>query len=110
MWRHIIGIIVLACVLSARRAAAGDTPVLETPVTPAPASPPKQRAIAGRCTGAIKIDGKLDEADWRDAARQSGFWQRHPNEAQPPEHDTQFSVLYDDDALFVAIRANDAQP
>lgn len=39
-----------------------------------------------------------------------GFWQREPDEGAPPSEDTAFRVLYDDDALYIAIRAHDRAP
>ena len=65
---------------------------------------------ASRRVGTVAIDGRLDETAWS-AARASGqFWQREPNEGAPVQQDTEFRVLYDDDAIYVGVRAVDDQP
>jgi hypothetical protein len=68
------------------------------------------RAHATRRTSAITVDGKLDDAAWSAATRQGGFTQRIPKDGAPPSHDTQFSVVYDDDAIYVAVWAHDSDP
>jgi hypothetical protein len=68
------------------------------------------RARAARRTSAVQLDGRLDDAAWSDAPSTRGFWQRFPNEGQPPSLDTEFRVLYDDDALYVGVRAMDDEP
>jgi hypothetical protein len=68
------------------------------------------RASAHRRIGAIVIDGRLDEPAWRDCAFERGFVQRFPDPGAPPVHDTKFCVAFDDDAIYVAVRAADDQP
>ncbi|TPV96539.1 MAG: carbohydrate binding family 9 domain-containing protein [Myxococcales bacterium FL481] len=60
--------------------------------------------------GAIRIDGKLAEADWARARAATGFWQQQPQEGEPPRFQTEFRVLYDAEALYVGIRAYDPDP
>jgi len=67
-------------------------------------------AAAIRRSGAIDIDGKLDEPAWAQAPVSSGFWQRFPDEGKAPEQATEFRVLYDDAALYVGVRAHDVAP
>ncbi len=56
------------------------------------------------------IDGKYDESAW-DAVDWSGdFVQRDPNDGGPPSQNTEFKILYDDDNLYVVIRAFDSVP
>jgi hypothetical protein len=76
----------------------------------ADAPAPLSRAHAVRRTTAITIDGKLDEAAWSSATKQGGFTQRFPKDGVAASHDTQFSVLYDDHAIYVAVWAHDAHP
>ncbi|HEX3759943.1 MAG TPA: DUF5916 domain-containing protein [Kofleriaceae bacterium] len=71
---------------------------------------PVVRAHATRRTGAISIDGRLDEAAWADAPKHSGFIQRFPKDATPPSVDTRFAIVYDDDAIYVGVWADDPQP
>lgn len=68
------------------------------------------RAHAARRAGSISIDGKLDEPVWAAAERQSGFIQRFPKDGVKASHDTQFALLYDDDAIYVAVWADDPEP
>lgn len=56
------------------------------------------------------IDGKLDDPAWEKAEWQGDFIQREPYEGEKPSQATMFRILYDDKNLYVAIRANDAEP
>jgi hypothetical protein len=71
---------------------------------------PGVRAHAVRRTGAIAIDGRLDEPAWQAAPVQRGFVQRFPSDAAAPTVDTRFAILYDDEAVFVAVWADDPRP
>ena len=71
---------------------------------------PAVRAHAMRRTGSISIDGQLDEADWAAAPKQGGFVQRFPKDASKPSLETRFAVLYDDEAIFVGVWADDPRP
>ena len=72
--------------------------------------PSSARAHAVRRAGSISIDGKLDEAAWQAAPKQGSFTQRFPKDGAKPTLDTQFSVLYDDEALYIAVWADDPEP
>jgi hypothetical protein len=80
------------------------------PLARADALAPSVRAQAVRRSGAISVDGKLDEASWTAAPRQSGFVQRFPKDASKPSVETHFSIQYDDEAIFVGVWADDPQP
>ncbi len=57
-----------------------------------------------------KIDGKLDDPCWATQGEwQDHFTQREPHEGQPGSQPTQFKILYDDQYLYVAIRAFDSE-
>jgi hypothetical protein len=71
---------------------------------------PSVRAHAVRRAGTIAIDGQLDEASWAAAPRQTGFVQRFPKDATKPSAETHFAILYDDEAIFVGVWADDPQP
>ena len=79
---------------------------------PAPSTitvaPRSMRAV--RRTTPIVIDGKLDEAAWATAEPTSDFTQAYPKPGVVAPDQTQVRVLYDDDALYVAIRLFDAHP
>jgi uncharacterized protein DUF5916/cellulose/xylan binding protein with CBM9 domain len=71
---------------------------------------PGVRAHAVRRAGAIAIDGRLDEDSWSAAPKHSGFVQRFPSDAAPPSLETRFAVLYDDEAIYVGVWADDPHP
>jgi hypothetical protein len=66
-------------------------------------------AIAG-AGEAIRIDGQLTERSWIDAASTGDFQQREPSEGAPATHPTEVRVLFDRDAVYVAVRAFDKEP
>ena len=76
----------------------------------ADASPAGARARAVRRAGPVTIDGRLDDAAWRDAPRHDGFTQRFPQEGAKASFETSFSVLYDDSAVYVGVWASDPEP
>src|SRR4051794_30335889 len=65
---------------------------------------------ASRATGAINIDGKLNEATWAAAVPSGEFMQSYPTVGGKPTDATEVRVLYDDDALYVGVRMFDARP
>jgi hypothetical protein len=78
----------------------------------AQAQPPAaaMHAHAQRATAAPVIDGQLDEPAWAAAPRQTGFTQRFPQDGAKPALETSFAVLYDDDAVYVGVWADDPEP
>src|SRR5690348_14254724 len=68
------------------------------------------RAHAVRRSSAILVDGRLDEIAWADAPRSSGFLQRFPADAAAPSLETRFAIVYDDDAIYVGVWADDPRP
>ena len=59
---------------------------------------------------AVRLDGELSEAAWTRAEPITGFVQRDPNEGAPPTFQTEARVLYDDAAIYVAVKAFDPEP
>lgn len=59
---------------------------------------------------AIRIDGRLNEAAWSQAALLTGFTQYQPTEGVPAVEPTDVYVLYAPDAIYFGIRASDSQP
>jgi hypothetical protein len=53
----------------------------------------------------LRIDGRLDDSVWRDAAVLTGFSQYQPVDRQPAADSTEVLVLYTDHAIYVGIRA-----
>ncbi|MBV9109961.1 MAG: carbohydrate binding family 9 domain-containing protein, partial [Gemmatimonadetes bacterium] len=58
----------------------------------------------------IHVDGKLDEAAWASAPATGDFTQSWPKPGDPATEKTEVRVLYDDDALYVGVRAFDQHP
>jgi hypothetical protein len=71
----------------------------------AQSSPP-----AGSVASAIRIDGELNEATWSTAEPITAFVQREPAEGAAPTYRTEARVAYDDNAIYIAVRAFDPQP
>jgi Domain of unknown function (DUF5916)/Carbohydrate family 9 binding domain-like len=72
---------------------------------------PKRKYTTKRNTGnPIVIDGKIDDEAWQTVSWSGGFIQRSPYEGKPPSQDTQIKILYDDENIYVGIRAFDTEP
>ncbi len=56
------------------------------------------------------IDGKLDDACWETGTWAGNFTQWVPNEGAKPSQPTELKVLFDDNNIYVAIRAFDFEP
>ncbi len=58
----------------------------------------------------ISIDGEIIESSWDAAEWGAGFIQLTPYENRPPSQPTKFKILYDNNFIYVAIRAVDSSP
>ncbi len=58
----------------------------------------------------IRIDGRLDEAVWRDVPALAGFIQNEPVEGQPVSERTEIRVLFDREALYIGAWLYDREP
>ncbi|MEO8451321.1 MAG: DUF5916 domain-containing protein [Gemmatimonadota bacterium] len=76
----------------------------------AAAQPQAKRAHAVRRTGDIKIDGRLDDAAWKNASFMSDFRQKEPVENGEPQDVTEVAFLYDERALYVGARLRSKSP
>ena len=56
---------------------------------------------------APRIDGRLDEKLWDNAAKVTELIQRLPREGQPATDDTEFLILYDKDFIYIGMRCAD---
>ena len=69
-----------------------------------PARPPERQALAApAASGAIRVDGVLDEPAWRDAPVASAFVLMSPREGQAPDESTTVRVLRDGDRIVFGI-------
>jgi hypothetical protein len=57
----------------------------------------------------VRLDGKIDEAIWKDAHILTDFTQHAPDEGAPATERTEVRVLYSKDSLFVGVRAFDSE-
>ena len=87
-----------------------------TPVRPTVASKPapgityngrehQLRVAPPRLTGDVTIDGKLDEPQWQQAARLTGFSQFAPSDGVPAADSTEILVWYSETAIYFGVRA-----
>ena len=58
----------------------------------------------------INIDGNFSETDWKTANWENQFIQYEPNEGKQPHQQTEFAILYDENNIYVAIKAIDKSP
>jgi len=65
---------------------------------------PQRQLASKRTTGSIKIDGKLDEAAWKEVEPATNFVEWRPNFGAVEQNDTRTEVylLYDNMAIYVA--------
>lgn len=89
----------------------------------APAALPAQTGPAGRPgqerprpvldaaprSGAIRLDGRLEEADWAAATPATEFTQQRPSEGAPASEKTEVRFLYDHEALYIGARMYDSE-
>ena len=69
-----------------------------------------QEVPATRASGAIQIDGVLDEADWSSAAAIETFTQLQPVAGAPASQRTVIRVLYDERMVYFGIEGRDTNP
>jgi hypothetical protein len=70
------------------------------------------RAIAARLPKgrAPKIDGRLEDEEWKLAGASGNFIQREPSFGAPSTERTEFKILYDDRKIYFAVWAYDSDP
>ena len=61
-------------------------------------------------TKAPEIDGLMNDSCWNKVEWKGDFIQTQPSENKPPSQQTEFKILYDDNNLYVFIRAFDTEP
>ncbi|HEX8696994.1 MAG TPA: DUF5916 domain-containing protein [Longimicrobium sp.] len=88
-------------------AAPAATPGAAPPATSTLPTPALRAAAA---SGAVHIDGRLDEAAWAAAEPAGGFVQQRPSPGAPATERTEVRVLYTADAILVGARMFDARP
>ena len=80
----------------------------------APAAGPEARAgrqiSAPRIGSPPVIDGRLDDAVWRDAAHVTDLYQRRPHDGLPATEATDIFLAYDSDSLYLGFHAHYSDP
>jgi hypothetical protein len=113
----VTGRVVRALAVPAALLSLGASPLAAQNSVPAP--PPSVTPVrasevasmrAARKDGEITLDGKLDETAWQRAESSRNFTQSWPNPGKPGTDPTEVRVVYDDDAIYVAVRAFDSRP
>ena len=68
----------------------------------------KKKLLALESTNPLRIDGVLDEADWKRLKPSPRFTQIEPFQGEVPNHDTEIKVLYDNKNLYFGIICYDS--
>ena len=96
--------------IAALAATAGTLPMAATAGAQAVAAPGPVRPSlrARRATGAIVLDGKLDEADWHAADSTASFRQVEPDHGSPSRFRSTVRVLFDEQFLYFGFWSADS--
>jgi hypothetical protein len=71
---------------------------------------PKKVYKAYRVDVAPDINGSFEDAVWQQGEWAGGFIQHEPYEDRPPSQPTEFKLAFDDQHIYVAVRALDSAP
>jgi len=112
---HAALLAVAAALLTIHPAAAQEMAATAVTTARAGATQPRaagapSRTIRAATATAIHVDGRLDEAAWATAPVANDFTQQGPDEGKPATERTEARVLWDGDAIYVAMRMYDAHP
>ena len=112
--RHVslLSLCTAATLLLAAERAAAQAPTNAARAVQRAIAPSTERRVmsAVRATSVPVIDGRFDDAAWRTASVGRDFVQRAPDVMQPATQRTEVRVLFDDAALYVAMRMFDSAP
>jgi hypothetical protein len=84
--------------------------VSTAPAQHRPGGPSPKRAVAVRLADNIAVDGELNDAAWQRARFLSDFEQKEPVQFAVPDERTEVAFMYDDAALYVALRMYSRDP
>ncbi len=73
-------------------------------------TPEMKLYTATRTTSPPTINGKLDDLAWQSGTWPDDFTQNQPFSGRPATQRTEFNILFDDNYLYVAIKAYDTSP
>ncbi|NNE42588.1 MAG: carbohydrate binding family 9 domain-containing protein, partial [Gemmatimonadetes bacterium] len=83
---------------------------VECPQGRVPHGAAPKRIVAQRAMDPIRVDGKLDEAVWRDAPASCGFLCWDPDRGRLPSEQTVFKVAYDEQAVYFGVACHENDP
>lgn len=69
----------------------------------------KRKYFTKRIKKAPIIDGKLDDVVWNQVEWGNHFTERDPDPDTPPSQQTKFKILYDEEYLYIGVRAYDSE-
>jgi len=72
--------------------------------------PEKKQYTATRITTPPFINGILDDEAWQSGTWAGDFTQNQPYSGRPESQRTEFKILFDDNNIYVAIKAYDTSP
>lgn len=106
------GALALAALLASAPAAAQQTDQdpSQTPTVVDLDRAPRPVALAARASGAITIDGILDDDAWAGAPVIDRFVQQMPNPGHPATERTEVRILYDDQYLYIGAEMFESDP
>src|SRR5438445_6181699 len=99
-----VPMLALMVVVQANGSPGGQAQLAGTPLAMA------NSVVARRAVAAVVIDGKDDDAVWREAPAITAFREFSPREDGPPRFATAAKVAYDDRNFYAFIRAFDPTP
>ena len=70
----------------------------------------RRRVTAVEARTPITVDGRLDEAVWREAVPAGGFVQAEPREGEPASEATDVRVAFDAEAIYLGVYCHDGEP
>jgi hypothetical protein len=112
MWRLCILAVLIVPAITQVRLKADTTHAFHS-VRLQPDSSPDERKLARAVrvdNGSVRVDGRLDDAGWRDAPPITDFVQKEPVEGAAPGDAIDVRIIYDEAALYVGARMASAAP
>ncbi|HSN92038.1 MAG TPA: DUF5916 domain-containing protein, partial [Anaeromyxobacteraceae bacterium] len=89
---------------------AGSATAIAFLLAAAGAAAASEDVVAVRTEGRVRLDGRLDDAAWREAPPYSRFVESFPRAGVPASLRTEVRVLYDDETLWIGVDCSDPEP
>jgi hypothetical protein len=82
------------------------TAISTSPLTASEAAPVVVQPLSGK----IRVDGVLDEPQWKENPSVIRLTQVEPHQGEPPTEATKVWLAYSEDALYIAVLCEDREP